>query len=186
MNDYGFKNKVEKIMEENKTVLSKIDPNALESYITLLINADRIFLVGVGRVKLMLEAFCKRLNHLGLSAHMVGDINEPPIKKGDLLIVGSGSGETIFSREIGKKAKKFEAIIVHITSSPKSSIAKLADQVVLFKTPSKTQNEFRSVQPMSTLFEQSLLLFNDAVALILMEEQHLNEQEVKKNHANLE
>ena len=55
---------------------------------------------------LALQCVCKRFAHLGIKAHCVGEINEPAIKKDDLLIVGSGSGGSLFPLGIAKKARE--------------------------------------------------------------------------------
>lgn len=117
---------------------------------------------------------------------MVGDLNEPPITSDDLLVVGSGSGESVIPLEIAKKAKSYQATIVHLTSSPESSIAQLADSVVTFESPSKSNQTFTSIQPMTTVFEQGLLIFHDVLALRLMEEKQMTMEALKRRHANLE
>ncbi|TRJ29637.1 3-hexulose-6-phosphate isomerase, partial [Salmonella enterica subsp. enterica serovar Mbandaka] len=43
-----------------------------------------------------------------------------------------------------------------------------------------------SIQPMTTLFEQSLVLFGDLVCLEIMAIKQLSLANVKLNHANLE
>ncbi|WP_246601344.1 hypothetical protein [Enterococcus alishanensis] len=85
-----------------------------------------------------------------------------------------------------KKAKKYEAKIIHLTSNPNSSIAQLADVIVQFESPSKSSQKFTSIQPMTTIFEQGLLIFHDVLALRLMEEKNLTMTDLKKRHANLE
>ncbi|TSH60892.1 3-hexulose-6-phosphate isomerase, partial [Salmonella enterica subsp. enterica serovar Muenchen] len=46
--------------------------------------------------------------------------------------------------------------------------------------------EYISIQPMTTLFEQSLVLFGDLVCLEIMAIKQLSLANVKLNHANLE
>ena len=54
--------------------------------------ARRIACYGVGREGLMMRALCMRLMHLGLDAHVVGDMTTPPVGMGDLLVVSAGPG----------------------------------------------------------------------------------------------
>ncbi|TSG06427.1 3-hexulose-6-phosphate isomerase, partial [Salmonella enterica subsp. enterica serovar Typhimurium] len=83
--------------------------------------------------------------------------------------------------------KRYDAKIVHLTSSPTSSIAQLADVIVDFHCGSKGgTGEYISIQPMTTLFEQSLVLFGDLVCLEIMAIKQLSLANVKLNHANLE
>mgnify|MGYP000876184067 CR=1 FL=1 len=65
------------VLEECKTALSRIDPKETNEFIERILDAHQIFCVGVGRVKLSLEAFAKRMRHFGIDIHIVGDITEP-------------------------------------------------------------------------------------------------------------
>ena len=74
----------------------------------MLTSAKRVFFVGVGRVLLSLEAIAKRYAHLGIDTVIVGQITEPAITKDDVLVVGSGSGETMFRQESQERPKHLE------------------------------------------------------------------------------
>src|SRR6267143_2370191 len=56
--------------------------------------ARRIACYGVGREGLMMRALCMRLMHLGLDAHMVGDMTTPPVGEGDLLVISARPGRS--------------------------------------------------------------------------------------------
>ncbi len=72
-----FKEDYEKTCKDVFTELEKtmasIDTEALEQLTEDILNADQVFFVGVGRVMLALQCVCKRLAHLGIKAHYVGD-----------------------------------------------------------------------------------------------------------------
>ena len=176
------------VTDEIEDALSKVDVSALEKLVTDILNADDVFITGVGRVMLSLEAFCKRLSHLGIRAHCVGDITEPAIKSSDLLIVGSGSGESIIPVAIAKKAKQFNAKVVHIGSNPNGIIKNYADYMV--RIPVRTrlylQDEIDSQQIMTSLFEQVLLILGDIISMIIVSEKSINIKELWQYHANLE
>jgi len=53
----------------------------------------RVLMHSAGRTGLMLRALVMRLFHLGLDAHMVGDMTAPPIGAGDLLLVNASTGD---------------------------------------------------------------------------------------------
>lgn len=89
----------EEVLAELKKTLESVDATALERLAQEILKADQVFFVGVGRVMLALQCVCKRFAHLGIKAHYVGEITEPAIKKDDLLIVGSGSGGSLFHWE---------------------------------------------------------------------------------------
>lgn len=151
----------EDVLAELKKTMESIDPASLERLVDEVLKADQVFFVGVGRVMLALQCICKRFAHLGIRAHCVGEINEPAIKKDDLLIVGSGSGGSLFPLGIARKARaSVDCTIVHIGSNPNSEMKDIADFMV--RIPIRTKNyledEIDSCQPMTSLFEQSVLL----------------------------
>lgn len=174
------------VMEELNLLLEKVSDAETNDYMTALLKANHVFFVGVGRVKMALEAAVKRFTHLGIYCHMVGDLNEPPITNNDLLVVGSGSGESLVPKGIAQKAKVLDAQVWHLTSNPESTIARLADGIVTFQSPSKSSQEFTSIQPMTTVFEQGLMLYHDILSLELAKTKGLSFEDLKAQHANLE
>lgn len=176
------------ILEECAEMLSRIDRGQTEQFVEMLCGARRVFFIGVGRVMLSLEAMAKRLAHLGIETHVVGDINEPAFGVEDLLVVASGSGESIVPVAIAKKAKSIGGKIVHIGSNPVGTVAQLADLQV--RIPAQTKlaldDEFVSKQAMTSLFEQTLLLYGDAVAAVIIDAKGLDIHALWDTHANLE
>ena len=179
---------LKKVLEEHQAVLPVVSEHEVEALVESLIAARRVFAVGVGRVQLSLLAFVKRLNHLGITATYVGAIDEPAITKDDLLLVGSGSGETAVPAAIAGIAKKHGAKIAHVGSNTRSTISKLADVIVRIpcRTKLALEDEIDSIQPMSSLFEQSLLIFLDVIALMLVERKNIDIKALWHTHANLE
>ena len=176
------------IAEECQRALQKIDEEQSQQLVEAILNADEVFFIGVGRVMLSLQAICKRFAHFGIKAHCVGEITEPAITDKDLLIVGSGSGETLFPVAIAQKAKKIGTKVAWIGSNQESTIAKLADYKVRIPVQSKLNkpDELHSQQPMTSLFEQTLLLNGDSLAMEIMERKGLQFENLWKYHANLE
>ena len=176
------------VLDEIETALSSIDPESVERLVSEILSAKQVFVVGVGRVMLSLQAICKRLAHLGISIHYVGEITEPAITTEDLLIVGSGSGATIFPLGIAKKAKTLGAKIVHIGSDANGPMKEVADFMV--RLPVRTKNylddEIDSAQPMTSLFEQSLYLLGDIIAKMIIDERKIDMKALWRHHANLE
>ena len=177
-----------RILDECTQMLARIDPKQTEEFIELLCGARRVFFIGVGRVMLSLEAMAKRLAHLGIETHIVGDINEPAFGTEDLLVVASGSGESIVPVAIAKKAKSIGGKIVHIGSNPVGTVAQLADLQV--RIPAQTKlalpDEFHSNQAMTSLFEQTLMLLGDVVAKMIIDRKELDMKGLWQYHANLE
>jgi 6-phospho-3-hexuloisomerase len=187
------------IVSEISNILSSINNKQTDNLINQIILAERIFLIAIGRVNLSLQCFGKRLSHLGFKIELVGSLTEKPATKKDLLIVASGSGESIVPLYISKKAKKIGCKILHVTSAKKSSIRKLADYIVELNAPTKKNQIIVkdslsdsasktkiSIQPMSTLFDQALHIYGDIVSVQIIDKLRLNKINLWKNHANLE
>ena len=188
------------IIDEISNTLLNIPQSQTHNLINQIIKANRIFLLAIGRVNLALQCFGKRLSHLGCKVELVGSLTEKPASKKDLLIVASGSGESIIPLHISKKAKSVGCKILHITSSKKSSIRNIADYVVELKAPTKIVSKIKfkeslsdsasktklSIQPMSTLFDQALHIYGDIVSMQIIEKLRINKINLWKNHSNLE
>ena len=179
---------VKLITNEICSALEKVNRDDVERLIDDILKADKVFLSGVGRVLLSLQMITKRLYHLGIDAHCVGDITEPCLTKKSLLIVGSGSGCSIVPVAIAKKAKEFDAKVVHIGSNINGDISKFTDYIV--RIPVRTRlylnDEIDSKQPMTSLFEQALLVFGDTIAMEIIERNGLDLKKLWEYHANLE
>ena len=179
----------ELILGELGATLPRADRNDYETLLTELTRPGRrVLLMGVGRVMISLKAWVKRLCHLGIDMNYVGSENEQPLREGDLLVVGSSSGESALPVAIAKIAKRLGAEVFYIGCSPQSTIAGLANhKLILYgRTKFAAETEFPSKQPMSSLFEQQLFLLGDVIALDIMERNGWTEADIKAHHANLE
>ncbi|WP_312951555.1 6-phospho-3-hexuloisomerase [Superficieibacter sp.] len=178
----------DRVLQELNLTLDNVPEQSVQQLLEMIESADRVFFVGVGRVLLSLQAIAKRLAHLGIQTCIVGQITEPAITEKDLLIVGSGSGESLFPLGIARKAKSFRARVAHIGANPQSSMREVSD--LFIRIPVKTKlnlpSETPSIQPMTSLFEQSLLLLGDIIALLLIEKRQINMASLWQFHANLE
>jgi 6-phospho-3-hexuloisomerase len=167
-----------------------VGEESLERAVSLICPAARIFLAGTGRSGLAVRAFTMRLMHMGKTAHMVGDTTTPAICAGDLLIIGSGSGRTASLLAAARKARDLDVTVLLFTIDDGSPIAELANCVVRIGAPSPkataAPGEARSVQPMGSLFEQTLFLLFDALVLALMRVEHITADAMFSRHANLE
>lgn len=176
------------ILNEIRCALDAVDPAQVEQFLNALEGAEKVFVIGVGRVMLSLQAFAKRLNHLGIPTYCVGDINEPAITERDLLLVGSGSGESVVPVAIARRAHQFGARIAHFGSNPHSSLAPLTD--IFVRIPVKTKlhlpDEIQSDQIMSSLFEQVLYVLGDTITLLFARRHNLDLAGLWRCHANLE
>ena len=184
MNTLGY---TAEILVELKQTLERIDDGDAEELVEGISRAKKVFVAGGGRSGFMAKAFVMRMMHVGLDAYVVGETVTPNLEADDIFIVGSGSGETQSLAAMTKKAKEIGAIVVAVTINPQSTIGKLADITIEIPAQAKAEGDSgKSIQPMGSLFEQSLLLFYDAVILNFMEKKGLSSEKMYGRHANLE
>lgn len=176
------------IIKEVDTVLSMVDPSSVDSLIRALRKGRRVVTIGAGRVGLTTKGFAMRLGHLGFTAYALGDMTVPSLGvKGDLILVASGSGETPSIAILVETAKKSGATVALLTGNPDSRMGRLADIVVHIPAPTKaTKGVLQSRQPMTTLNEQCLQIFFDALVLVLMKELGETTETMWARHSNLE
>ena len=183
-----YKSNSELIINEISNLLISVDPKEVSKLIDEIIKADKVFFIGVGRVLFSLQCFCKRLAHLGIEANIVGAVNEKSMSTNDLLIVASGSGESIYPVVIAKKASAIGGTIGLITSARDSTIKSISNFAVHLPCPTKNDPNYgvKSKQSMSTLFDQCVHIFGDVLCLVLQDKTEQSSEELFKNHANLE
>ena len=105
----------------------------------ILFHQSQIFLVGRGRSGLVAQAFAMRLAQIGSKARFLGEPTVPPVEKGNLFIVVSGSGTNLV--EETKIAKEVGAKIIVVTSYKDSPLAVLADLILIIPGREKEDSE---------------------------------------------
>lgn len=175
----------EEIIEEVKETGSKVSDQEAQQLLEAIEEARHIFVAGAGRSGLMIRGFANRLLHLGFSVSIVGEISSPHTQASDLLLIGSGSGETASLINQAKTAKANKVTIALVTTNPQSTLAGMADVVLIIPAQSKTDRT-HGLQPMGSLFEQTTLFIYDSLVLSLMEAKQESNDTMKLRHADLE
>ncbi len=170
------------------SVLEGAVPEQVEIMAAPILQARRIALHGVGREGLMMKSLAMRLFHLGLDAHVVGDMTTPALGKGDLLIVSAGPGAFATVEALIKVASAAGANTMCVTANPDGSTSLSADHIVHLdaQTMANDQGEAQSVLPMGSLFEAVQFLFFEFVILNLKEQLNMDAETMRGNHTNLE
>jgi 6-phospho-3-hexuloisomerase len=145
-------------------------------------DARRVFVGGMGRSGLMMRAFAMRLMQLGVDVFVVGDTTTPSISRGDLLVVGSRYGRSGSLSHFVDIARREGARVAVVTMDADTPLARTADLVATIPVPEGGPSR----QPLGTLFEQSLLVYLDAVVLLLKRLLHKTERHMRRRHTNLE
>jgi len=176
------------IVQELSQTAELISDLETEKLVNQILASEKVFVAGAGRSGFMAKSLVMRMMHMGLEAYAVGETVTANLEKDDLLIIGSGSGETKTLGAIAEKAKSLGGIVAAVTISPQSTIGELADITIELPGVTKDQSEggYKTIQPMGSLFEQTSLLFYDALILCCMEKKGLDSHKMYGKHANLE
>jgi 6-phospho-3-hexuloisomerase len=176
------------IVKELNRTINLIAEDEAEKLVERILESKKVFVAGAGRSGFMAKSFVMRLMHMGIDAFVVGETVTPSLEEDDILVIASGSGETKSLVSMAEKAKTINASVAVVTISPESTIGKLSD--VAIKIPAKPKagadSDYKTIQPMGSLFEQTLLLFFDAVILRIMSKKGLESGVMYGRHANLE
>jgi len=174
-------------LAELSALVEKIEAVEVESACRHILDAENIFLLGKGRSGLVMEMFAMRLMQAGLSAFVVGAPTTPAIREGDLLVAGSGSGETVGVVSAARKAVEVKATLVVITSRADSTLGKLADcRVIIPGETTKIDLDQVSRIPLGSVLEQALLVVLDSASAYIAESLQQSNRMMMARHANLE
>lgn len=174
-------------MDEVRQVLQEGAAAEAERLRDELLNAKRIATYGVGREGLMMRALCMRLMHLGLDAHVVGDMTTPHLGRGDLLVVSAGPGTFSTVNALLGVAHEAGARTVVVTAQPDGPAPRAADEVIYIRAQTMADDRGgTSVLPMGSLYEAAMLIFFDIVSILLRERTHQTMDGMRDRHTNLE
>ncbi|MFF2592525.1 6-phospho-3-hexuloisomerase [Priestia megaterium] len=176
------------ILKELNHSADLIADEEAEKLVNGILESKKVFVAGAGRSGFMAKSFAMRMMHMGIDSYVIGETVTPNFEKEDILIIGSGSGETKSLVSMAEKAKSIGGKIATVTIFPDSTIGQLADVTIKLPGSPKDQSkgDYKTIQPMGSLFEQTLLLFYDAVILRFMEKKGLDTNKMYGRHANLE
>ena len=169
-------------------VVERLDADAFEAFAQAIASAKTVALHGLGREGLQMKGLAMRLFHLGLDAHVVGEMTTPPVGAGDLLVCSAGPGDFASIAALTKVAKDAGAKTAIVTAQPASNLTKNADHVLHIpaQTMADDQGAKTSVLPMGSLFELSQMLVFELLVLRLREIKGETEASMRARHTNLE
>ncbi|KRK13115.1 sugar phosphate isomerase [Lacticaseibacillus zeae DSM 20178 = KCTC 3804] len=174
------------IMAEISQVMALVDESQLDAAMPYLAKDKRIFVIGAGRSGFQAKGFAMRLMHIGYTDYVMGETITPSIQKGDTWVAVSGSGTTKSIIADTEAAKKLGLNIVAFTSAVDSPLAKLADAVVIVPGATKTGAGVKSIQLLSTLFDQTVHITLDALTLKLAKRDDTSNADALHEHVNVE
>ena len=187
-NGRPFQAMAQTALSEIGAALSRVSDEMAERICAEVLSARRIACYGVGREGLMVKALAMRLMHLGLDAHVVGDMTTPPIGKGDLLLVSAGPGSFSTVLALLGVSRAAGARTLVVTAQPAGPAAQSA--VVAIHLPAQTMADDCTTSPgllpMGSLYEIVQLVFFDLVSILLREKMEQSPDQMRARHTNLE
>jgi len=175
-----MRERIDGIIQELTAVLHDVDEVQFDSLCQAILAAKRVFVTGQGRSGYVARAFAMRLMHLGLDARFTGGVTTPPIRIDDLLVALSCSGERHVTCSYLETAKEAGAGSVVLTSHRGATAARLSAFTVILGEHVQTQ------QVGGSLFEQTALLYLEAVVASLKDRLGETNDSMMARHANLE
>lgn len=184
-----------RFLNEINSVMDRIDASSVEVFLNKLTNCHRIYVIGEGRSGLVAKAFAMRLVHLRKRCYVVGEAITPALRKGDMLLAVSGSGETRSVVETAETARRLGGVVLGVMARPDSTLSKYCSDVVII--PAKIMKkslksfELRELEgiplepPLGSLFEVSTMIFFEAIVIELMKRLKIGEMQMYKVHSNL-
>ncbi len=179
----------ERASAELRDAAMRTDPAALNALAGAIAGAGQIVCYGVGREGLMMRALAMRLYHLGLNAHVVGDMSAPPVGPGDLLIVSAGPGAFSTVAALMGVAKRAGATTACVTAQPQGDAPRAADHVLTIPAQTMADDQApnpASVLPMGSLFEGAQFLVFELMILHLRDVLGVRPEAMRARHTNLE
>jgi 6-phospho-3-hexuloisomerase len=177
-----------KAIAELTDVINRIDTAQVDVLIEILAKVNRVVLYGVGREGLMMKALAMRLFHLGLDAHVVGDMTTPPVGKDDVLLVSAGPGYFSTVEALMGVAHNAGAKTICFTAQPGGKVSQSADLTVVLPAQTMADDTAKptSFLPMGSLYEGVQYLFFEYLVLLLRDHRGVTPEQMRHKHTNLE
>jgi len=186
----SFPEGIQQIIEESRSLLTTLDLEKVSNWLQEITSEwpkRRIFFWARGRSFLILRGFAMRLMHMGYEVHIVGEVDCPSIRNGDVFVVASGSGSTSSILLFVEKAKKLGATIAAIIGKTSTPLHPFCDLAVEFHPEKISESQQLAANGGGTRFEHSLMLFLDTcIFTIVYDRREQVYQEMMQRHANLE
>ncbi len=191
----------EEIIAGAEKAIGELNQDQVEKMIKMILEAKKkkIFVLGMGRSGFVGRAFALRLMNLGFNVYFLGETITPAAGKEDLIIAISGTGTTKMVLTASTAAKEIGAKVVAVTSFSESTLAEIADHIVILGGRTKMgwprEEDYLSRQilgereplsPLGSIFENNCMIFLDGLIVELMHRLGKTENELKRLHATIE
>ena len=177
----NFTDSVIYITDKIKQILTETEFSEVESVVTTLLDANKVFVYGVGRSGHVGKGFAMRLVQLGLAAYFIGETITPIVEHKDTVVLISNTGETMSAIQTGNIARRQGAKVIVVTSDRNSKLAKTANLVI--GLPVNRNSDRTELAPLGTLFEDSALILLDSLVSEMMVRLGETEESMRARHS---
>lgn len=184
-----MKDKVRSALQELGEALSGIDETQVAEACACIAAAGRIVLYGCGREGLMMRGLAMRLYHLGLDAHVQGEMSTPPVGPGDLFFVSAGPGELSTVTALMRVARDAGAEVLFLTAEPETQSAALATRALTIPAQTMARDQqagASAVLPMGSVYEGAMFVLFEIMIDMLRVRLNRSPEAMRANHTNLE
>lgn len=174
---------------EISACFERVDEGQVAALVEALAAARRIVLHGVGREGLMMRALTMRLFHMGLDAHVAGDMTTPPVGPGDLLVSSAGPGNFSTVMALIGTAKAAGARVAVVTAQPSGEAARAADLALCLPAQTMADDRAAGASPilsMGSAYEGAQYVMFEILVLRLRERLGVSPEAMRDRHTNLE
>jgi 6-phospho-3-hexuloisomerase len=176
------------VVGELGEVFGRVPLDQIDAALDALERHPRIFALGIGREGLGTKAFAMRLTHFGKVVHWGWDDTTPAVTADDLFLMPTGPANIAHLHYVAEQVKRTGATLMVVTAVPQGPTAELAD--IVLTIPARTYGAdgdvVDTIQPMGSLFEQSLWIFWDVLYLLLVRRTGARFEELVARHRNFE
>jgi 6-phospho 3-hexuloisomerase len=169
------------IAEHVSTALERLDPAKVRRAVEVLSGAPEIFVYGAGRSGIIGRAFAMRLVQTGLTAYVIGESVTPIVKKGDVVFILSGQGESYSSIQVANIVRREGAELVVLTAKGTSKLAHTATVLLAIELPDDADRP--RYAPLGTIFEAASLLLTDGLIAEILVAHGESEASMRRRHA---
>ena len=156
-----------------RAIAHSISDTDVEAFLAEILNAQRIYVMGAGRSGLVAKGFAMRLMHLGLQSYVVGETITPALRKGDVIVIFSGSGRTKTVADIAETGKGDRGAHLpdhlqrrladredcRLQSDHRDTSAMMSDDDAAEFEIRQMLGDHKSFAPLGTLFETASMIF---------------------------
>jgi 6-phospho-3-hexuloisomerase len=169
------------IADRVTVALDRLDPATIARVVDVLVRAPATFVYGAGRSGIIGRAFAMRLVQAGLTAYVIGESVTPIVRRGDVVVVLSGRGESQSSLQTANIVRREGAELIVITGRASSKLAHIATALVPLDFAEDADRP--RFAPLGTLFESASLRLTDALVAEILRARGESEESMRRRHA---